>query len=117
MLLEGAYDIDDSGKTRSRRPFIPVKNNIRFTFDVFARAHSVTESPDYQGSGWQAFQRALQVRNRITHPKVTADLAVSDDEIRATDEAWSWFLEASFVLYVEGRANVMAKLRSAGVNT
>lgn len=114
MLAEETYDVDDSGKTRSRRPFIPVRNNLRFTFDIFARSHGVIEGPDYQGSGWQEFQKALQARNRVTHPKVTTDLDIADDEVAATDAAWSWFLDASFVLYVEGRANVLAKLKAVG---
>ncbi len=79
LLLEENYDVDDTGKVRTRAAFIPIKNNVRFTFDIFARAHGVVERPDYSEPGWQAFQTAARVRNRVTHPKVTADLDIADE--------------------------------------
>ena len=55
---------------------------------------------------------AVQVRHRVTHPKVSEDLDVTDNELEAAEKALSWFLEATFVVYVEGRAKVLAKLQS-----
>ena len=65
-LYEETFDVDDTGKAKNRPSFIALRNNVRFTFDIFARAHGVTETPDYSTSEWQAFQTAVRSRNTST---------------------------------------------------
>jgi len=113
LLFEEAYYVDDHGRADARPAFLPMKNNVRFAFDVFARAHGVGDRPDYTHPGWPAFQTATEVRNRITHPKAAADLEISDPDLKAIEDAFSWFLDATFVVYAEGRANVVARLQLA----
>jgi len=44
-------------------------------------------------TSWQEFLTAIEVRNRITHPKDTADLQVSDNEIAVCKRVCGWFNE------------------------
>ena len=115
LILEEGYEVTEDGTVRTRPVFVPAKANVRFAFEVFSRAHGVTACPDYSDQGWQSFQQALQVRNRITHPKASGDLNISDGDLAVVEEAHLWFLRASFEINSEGRANLIAKLKAAGI--
>ena len=45
----------------------------------------------YDGQGGQAFDTALKVRDRITHPKSYADCDISGDDLVTVDAAEAWF--------------------------
>ena len=110
LLREETYDLKDNGDVRTRDLFLPALPSLRFTFDIFAHAHAITAIPDYSAQGWQAFQHSLKIRHRITHPKATSDIDVSDPELDAVEQAHIWFLESTTSVYVEGRATLMAQL-------
>jgi len=40
---------------------------------------------------WDNFLAAQAIRNRITHPKITADFEVSDTDIDTCKKTCSWF--------------------------
>ena len=44
-------------------------------------------------SAWQHFLTAIEVRNRITHPKAISEFRVSDEEIAIARKVSSWFNE------------------------
>ena len=113
LLLEEAYDLKETGESRSRPLFLPALANVRFAFEVFSRAHAVTAAPKYDGEGWVAFREALQIRHRITHPKATGEVQVSDEDLATVQKAHMWFLDSTFDVYVEGRARMMAELERA----
>lgn len=113
LLREETYDLKDNGEIRTRDFYLPALPGVRFTFAIFARSHGTTVTPDYGGEGWQAFRRALAIRHRVTHPKATSDVDVSDNELETVQKAHEWFLESHIASYVEGRANLMAQLEIA----
>jgi hypothetical protein len=43
------------------------------------------------GSGWQAFRKAVAIRNRITHPREIRDLLITDAELEDVTRAYHWF--------------------------
>jgi hypothetical protein len=91
MLNELAYELDDKGKARSQPKFIPLLKNLQFAFDVCARVFEVSFQLDLSDASWGSFQRALKVRNRITHPRGPVDLEMSDDDFEQLSKAASWF--------------------------
>jgi hypothetical protein len=113
VLLEESFDVSDSGQARIRPLFVPTLKNVRFVFAVFARVHGVSTRPDYSGEHWHSFRKALEVRNRITHPKASADLFVSNSEIERTEQAYEWFLNATFALNPQGKDGISGLLSSA----
>ncbi len=111
VLREEDYRLTDRGKPKTSQALLRSLQNLKFTFDIFARAHGV-ERPDFGVEGFEVLREAVQVRHRVTHPKATADLDVSDEELSLVDEAWSWFMGASFDVYVTGRAQLLAKIEA-----
>jgi len=55
----------------------------------------------------------LKIRHRITHPKATSDVDVSDDELQTVEQAHFWFIESHTATYTEGRGALMAQLEIA----
>ena len=115
LLLEESYSAADDGKALVRGSYLPLAANVRFAFDMFARTHGATETPDFSSDGWRALKDSVRIRNRVTHPKVTGDLHISDDEVKTIDRGWEWYLDASLLLFTDGKAQLIAKLKPLGL--
>lgn len=80
ILREEAYGLRDNGETQVRQRFFPLTANIRFVAKLYARYDESGFTLDTADAGWAAFQEAVRVRHRLTHPKSGADLEISDAE-------------------------------------
>jgi hypothetical protein len=94
-LTEESYSISEDGSVSIQRKYPAFMNNFRFTFAMFAKAFGKTYVLDVSGVGWQDFSAATKVRNRITHPRSAAALAITYDEARLVERAVEWFMRAS----------------------
>ena len=52
-------------------------------------------------SGWVALLRAVKVRNRVTHPKCSRDLEVTDEEFQLLKQGASWFRRTLIAMFLE----------------
>jgi hypothetical protein len=93
LLREECYDLGDDGEARIRPTRLTLKGNLKFTFSSFAKAWRTINRLNLGGAGWQDFGSAMRIRHRLMHPKCIADLHVSDEEIRAVNHAFVWFIE------------------------
>src|SRR5690606_33008816 len=48
--------------------------------------------------GYQSLMKGQSVRNRLTHPKSTGSLVVSDDDLRCAEMGASWYFATIDVL-------------------
>lgn len=92
-LNEASYDVADNGAVVQRPNFPKFLNNVRFAFQIYAKSQDITCDPDYGGQGWEHFREAVNIRNRLTHPKRVQDMTISDTEMSAVDAAHNWFVE------------------------
>jgi hypothetical protein len=99
--------------SRLRSFFLPTAKNVRFVFALFARVRGLSAQADYSGHGWRAFREAVEIRNRITHPKASVDLSVSSSDLKLTEQAYAWFLDATFALNPEGQEEISELLDAA----
>jgi hypothetical protein len=93
ILEETSYDLNDKGQTQTQVKFVPLTRNIKFAFIACARAWGVQYELRVDDSGFDSFQAALKIRNRITHPKRLEDLNLSEKEVGQVEKAARWFLE------------------------
>jgi len=77
---EQEYKLADSGDVEIRRTKISLQANVRFAFKLLAKAGSVEQQLNVSSSEWQAFRRAITVRDRITHPKSVSELVITDED-------------------------------------
>ena len=94
LLREEAFDIDSRGKVVVRSANLRTLNNIRFTLSIVGRTIAPGYEPPVGDAGWEALQKALKVRHRVTHPKERSDLAISNDELDQIRAAFKWFRSA-----------------------
>lgn len=70
-----------------------LKTALPFAFEEWARQNF---HPDYTFKkgvdGWRSFSLALKIRHRITHPKTSRDLAISDEELDILNTTSVWLL-------------------------
>ena len=90
-LREASYQVDDRGRISEQSRFISLPVMIRFTVQQ-AKLLNPDIDVDFSGSGWARFNNALVVRNRITHPKSRDDLHITNPDLKALDEGFSWAL-------------------------
>ena len=89
LLGEEVPTIADNGKIQRRRQKASFKG--RFAFSVRAYAEIVCCSEDIFGPGWQRLLEAVELRDRLMHPKQSADIIVSDEDISACSNGYRWF--------------------------
>ncbi|MDQ8207355.1 hypothetical protein QEH52_07540 [Coraliomargarita sp. SDUM461003] len=103
LLLDKQVAVASNGEIRSKPVFLDFKTNFKFTFQMVDRVFKMTCSPNYGSirKEWDQLQRAVKVRNRITHPKVGVSLDISDVELDALARSAQWFLDLSGLVFSE----------------
>lgn len=96
MLREVQYGFGGSGGAVEKPARITLKENISFAIAMMDRLHPGT-TVDRGDGGWEALAKSLKVRDRLMHPKSTADIEVSEDEITTALQAQLWFMELTDV--------------------
>lgn len=92
FLLDEQYSIKPNGNVKSNNHRkIPTRENVRFSFLMFAKGFGFQGGIEVDGSGWEDFCKSLTIRNRITHPKKHSSLTVDNHEMATIQAAASWF--------------------------
>jgi hypothetical protein len=91
-LAEKSYAVDERGEIKEQVRFIPIPAMIRLTTRI-AEQICPELKIDFGALGWTDLKQAIKVRNRITHPKNTSDLNVSEADIAISQSGLFWFLD------------------------
>src|SRR2546421_5319446 len=109
FLLEESYQLTDTGKAEARHNYgVRLAPNIRFVFNLVARIYNLAYELKVNDSGWSSFREALEIRNRLTHPKTAADTVVSHNDFLLASQAFIWFQRNYTVLIL----SIIERLRS-----
>jgi len=93
ILKEKRYHLNDKGEIVEENLHLKTLANLRFSFDVYARAWDINFKLDISDVRWEDLKKALKIRHRITHPKNLKDLVISNDEWLKVMHAEQWFYE------------------------
>lgn len=94
IINEESYELTENAQIKKRPIYNPIDRNIRFTFDIALRAYGTKLDLKLGNDNkWNNFKKSIKVRNRITHPKNSSDLLISDEEKKHLLEAVDWFSE------------------------
>ena len=110
-LMEEAYSVDDKGTVRSQLRFLPLPTAIRLVVSIVQR-YRPEYKLDYQHVGWSNLRAAVEVRNRLVHPKVLNELSVSDHEISQALSTFNWLL--ALVIEVLRETHAHMKVLTSG---
>lgn len=103
IILEESYSLNDKGEVVTRSIFNSTHKNVRFAFNMYARAWGVIFILDCSDHKWASFKKAIGIRNRVTHPKTLADLNVSDEDMQILREGAYWYSRNSLELLLDIR--------------
>jgi len=90
LLDEQTVEMTENGKLQRKGLTASHVKNIKFTFNFIARKLELSELPDFGGKGWKEYNRAIEKRNELTHPKFPKDLQITNDELQFIDAAELW---------------------------
>jgi hypothetical protein len=90
-MVEESYAVDNGGNVRATPRFLPLAINIRLVVSIVQR-YQTNYEVDYSHRGWSNLKAAIEIRNRLVHPKRLADLNVTMAEVRQTLSGFSWLL-------------------------
>lgn len=99
LLREERPGLDDQGRLRPSQQFLRFPESLLFSLRCYAKNHGAEFEPDRSGSGWQAMRTAVRIRDRITHPKSTSSLALSDVDLKAFVDAAAWWQDTAFRMF------------------
>lgn len=66
---------------------------VKFTLKIYLKAWGVEYSINYKDEGWQKLVLALQIRDRLTHPAKSGDVALSRKDFETVSYGGRWFIE------------------------
>jgi len=88
-LREISYSVTTDGKIVEQPRGLPLSTAIRL-----AVSQAMLISPeirvDFSGAGWSCLRQAVTIRNRITHPKLTDDLTITEGDLNIVVSGLSW---------------------------
>lgn len=96
-LSEVLFQVGSNGNLSKQPRFIPLLSVFRLTTRIALRIDK-SIVVDFNSVGWQQMRTALQIRNRVTHPKSHADLAIGTTDIDVCLSAMYWLLEVHLVV-------------------
>ena len=93
-LREESYELSEQGKAVIKPRFYSFQSRLRFVLGLFPRLYDGSHSVDVSGQGWNQFKEAIQLRNRITHPRDKNSFYVTDKELNTVEHARTWFADS-----------------------
>lgn len=77
------------------------EENVLLALSYFPAIWSARRPVDRASDGWKDFRAATRVRHRLTHPKSTADLEVSREELAISARTMKWFYSTQVTALIE----------------
>lgn len=90
-MAQQSYTVDKQGNVEPVPRFLPLTTAIRLVVQI-VRRYRPTYNVDFGHPGWANLNHAIEVRNRLVHPKTLEDLTVSDTDIQKTMSGFCWIL-------------------------
>jgi hypothetical protein len=84
-------DLRPDKKGGVRKAKIALKDSIKMAFSSFGKAMGKAYTIDFGTEEGARFISAIEIRDRITHPKCPSSWDVSESDTKIVDEAWLWF--------------------------
>ncbi len=93
-LEEESFFVSINGKISSQRKFIPIPAMIRLCVRITERMQPGF-SISFDAHEWQAFQRFIEVRNALSHPKRPTDIKISKEDLDTSLLSFFWVLQTA----------------------
>jgi hypothetical protein len=89
VLAEISSKHNTAGEIIIAHMYPKLSESLKTTFRVLCHVLQLDYNLDH-GGGWSALLASVVVRNRITHPKVTDELQITEEEIKYVEASLKW---------------------------
>lgn len=103
FAFEISHSLSDKGRIVERSAHINLARNIRFAFSLYEKTNSIKEQFNPSEQWWNELQKAVAIRDRLTHPRQPEDLDLQPSEVLTVVAAVRGF-EAHVMSYIEANA-------------
>ncbi|MCB1813883.1 MAG: hypothetical protein KDK04_19525 [Candidatus Competibacteraceae bacterium] len=91
ILRQEEQKLDQNGLPIVHIKFRSFHKRIAPVFKSFSQLYGKSFQIDKSTAGWVDFKAAIEIRNRITHPKNAANFVITDCELNTVQRAKQWF--------------------------
>lgn len=91
ILSETNYELKSNGEIKKNQKKLKFTDNIKFTFLMINKLFKMEIDLNVGSKSWEELLEAINIRNRIIHPKGVESLTISDEEIKICQNAVSWY--------------------------
>ncbi|NBC37582.1 hypothetical protein GTZ99_13590 [Novosphingobium sp. FSY-8] len=92
-LSEHSYHVNTSGNISTQPRFVPLTATVRLVARM-AKKISPESAIDFDKNEWNQFQKAITIRNRLTHPKSAHDLQINKQDMTEAMTGFMWLCDA-----------------------
>ena len=69
------------------------EENMKYTFNKYAELRTNKFKTKFDCPEWENFKECIQIRNKVTHPKNSSDLIITDEILDKVRKAYDWFFK------------------------
>ena len=80
-------------KLKEEPVWLSLEENLRFTFNKYGKVRAKDYQTKLDCTEWDVFKECIKIRNRITHPKLSSDMIISDKEVSEIRASHDWFFK------------------------
>lgn len=99
LLREEKYSIDSKGNPQIQESFNSFLPSLLFTIRCYLKNHGASYQVNTADNGWVAMQKAIKIRNRVTHPRDVESLELSDIDLKNFRDAAVWWKNTMFEMF------------------
>lgn len=93
MAREITYALNDKGQVEEKQALSSPLANVRFALTLFAKVSGATYEFPAGDSKFEQLRKAQRLRNRLTHPRSSAELEVTTQEQAVVIQVKEWIDE------------------------
>lgn len=90
LLAEQSYDLNNKGEINEQTKFLRLADNLRFMTKCLNKTFNCQIDLGVGSKDWVNFLTAIEIRNRITHPKNLNEFEVMQQDIETVKEVSYW---------------------------
>lgn len=92
VLREESPYVDERGNVKTRQLKVPLITSIKALVKLLEKNDVAKHEVDLTHSGFFALARAIEIRNRVVHPKNAEELDLSNEDMQLVAQAFNWYL-------------------------
>ena len=103
VLREESPYVDERGNVKTRQLKVPLITSIKALVKLLEKNNVAKHEVDLTHSGFFALAKAIDIRNRVVHPKNAKELDLSENDMQLVAQAFNWYL--AFALRISYASN------------